>query len=278
MNFNEYTRKKHAEMCCPVCVDRGNSNSLCDALATSSSTSQAFCDCFQNTDEMLMTTGYNQSVLRLDDAVVDSIISQYFEERGRLSSPSSMDESVYIGEIPIPDIMASESVSATGTDEDGDSTTGVENEEGIEQASSATTTTTTVLSQQGSDLSEKSGRNRKRQGRVKKMGKRTRARARPWSAEEHQRFEESLELYGRNWELCAAYIGTRRAPLVRSHAQKHLIKLWKLGIPLPKKLAESGSGYTLSGKPLLADSASAKSYLIKLPCPGDSELGDENYE
>lgn len=96
-----------------------------------------------------------------------------------------------------------------------------------------------------------------------------RAPARPWSEEEHRRFEESLELFGRNWELCAEYIGTRRAQLVRSHAQKHLIKLWKLGKPLPRKVAESGKGYTLSGKPLLRDSASARSYLTKIPCPPD---------
>lgn len=101
----------------------------------------------------------------------------------------------------------------------------------------------------------------------KKKKKKTRAPARPWSVEEHQRFKESLELFGRNWERCAAYIGTRRAQLVRSHAQKYLIKLWKLGKPLPKKVAESGNGYTLSGKPLYADSASAKSYLTKIPCP-----------
>lgn len=105
-------------------------------------------------------------------------------------------------------------------------------------------------------------------GVTKKKSKRVqRARARPWTAEEQNRFEESLELYGRNWEQCAMYIGTRRTSLVRSHAQKHLIKLWKLGKPLPKKVAETGSGYTLSGKPLLPESASAKSYLLKLPCP-----------
>lgn len=105
-------------------------------------------------------------------------------------------------------------------------------------------------------------------GVIKKKSKRVqRARARPWTAEEQSRFEESLELYGRNWEQCAMYIGTRRTSLVRSHAQKHLIKLWKLGKPLPKKVAETGSGYTLSGKPLLPESASAKSYLLKLPCP-----------
>ncbi|KAI0561843.1 Myb domain containing protein [Gracilaria domingensis] len=97
--------------------------------------------------------------------------------------------------------------------------------------------------------------------------KRARAPAKPWTEDEHQRFKESLELYGRNWEKCAKYIGTRRPQLVRSHAQKYLIKLWKLGLPLPNKVAESGRGYTLSGKPLHADSASAKSYLTRISGP-----------
>lgn len=116
----------------------------------------------------------------------------------------------------------------------------------------------------------KSSQRRSGPGKIRKT-KKSRAPARPWSEQEHQRFKESLELFGRNWERCAAYIGTRRAQLVRSHAQKYLIKLWKLGEPLPKKVAESGNGYTLSGKPLHADSASARSYLTKIPCPNISQ-------
>lgn len=119
-------------------------------------------------------------------------------------------------------------------------------------------------------LETKTSSRRSSPGKIAKK-KKTRAPARPWSDEEHHRFKESLELFGRNWERCAAYIGTRRAQLVRSHAQKYLIKLWKLGEPLPKKVAESGNGYTLSGKPLHADSASARSYLTKIPCPNISQ-------
>lgn len=111
------------------------------------------------------------------------------------------------------------------------------------------------------------GRNKERFGKRKSK----RAPARAWSEEEHQRFKEALELYGRDWGACARFIGTRPAPLVRSHAQKYLIKLWKLGKPLPTKVAESGNGYTLSGKPLLPDSASARSYLTKIPCPRTSD-------
>lgn len=106
-------------------------------------------------------------------------------------------------------------------------------------------------------------RNRDRPSRRKSK----RAPAKPWSKEEHEKFEEALEMFGRNWGECARYIGTRPAPLVRSHAQKYLIKLWKTGKPLPQKVAESGKGYTLSGKPLHPDSASARSYLTKIPCP-----------
>jgi protein MYSM1 len=60
-----------------------------------------------------------------------------------------------------------------------------------------------------------------------------------------------------------AHIGTRDKNSIRSHAQKYFIKLYKNGKPLPAKVAESGAGYTLSGKPLDPESAAAKQYLGK---------------
>ena len=48
-----------------------------------------------------------------------------------------------------------------------------------------------------------------------------------------------------------------------SHAQKHFIKLCLKGERLPAKVAESGTGYTLSGKALDPDSAAAKAYGFK---------------
>ena len=48
-----------------------------------------------------------------------------------------------------------------------------------------------------------------------------------------------------------------------SHAQKYFIKLYKENKPLPAKVAESGEGYTLSGKPLDPDSAAARAYGAK---------------
>ena len=48
-----------------------------------------------------------------------------------------------------------------------------------------------------------------------------------------------------------------------SHAQKYFIKLCLKGERLPAKVAESGTGYTLSGKPLDPESAAAKAYGFK---------------
>ncbi|KAI9304588.1 hypothetical protein BJ944DRAFT_231160 [Cunninghamella echinulata] len=74
-------------------------------------------------------------------------------------------------------------------------------------------------------------------------------------------FLEGLNLYGRNWADLAKHIGTRESHSVRSHAQKHFIKLYRDNLPLPDKVKESGEGYTLSGKPLDPNSAAAKPYL-----------------
>lgn len=54
---------------------------------------------------------------------------------------------------------------------------------------------------------------------------------------------------------------TRDSHAIRSHAQKHFIKLYRDDLPLPDKVIESGAGYTLSGKELDPDSAAARPYL-----------------
>jgi SHAQKYF class myb-like DNA-binding protein len=84
-----------------------------------------------------------------------------------------------------------------------------------------------------------------------------------WSEEEEQRFLESLERFGREWDAVANHIATRDKNAIRSHAQKFFIKLYREKKPLPTQVAESGMGYTLSGKPLDPDSAAAKQYLGK---------------
>ncbi|OAD76659.1 Homeodomain-like DNA binding domain-containing transcription factor [Phycomyces blakesleeanus NRRL 1555(-)] len=91
-----------------------------------------------------------------------------------------------------------------------------------------------------------------------------------YSEEEERRFVEGLELFGREWIKVAAHIATRDANSIRSHAQKHLIKLFRDNIPLPAKVRLTGEGYTLSGKPLDPNSSAAKPYLIRNSM-GDNE-------
>ena len=58
-------------------------------------------------------------------------------------------------------------------------------------------------------------------------------------------------------------MGSRDARQFASHAQKYFIKLCLSGVLLPSKVAESGTGYTLSGKLLDPQSAAAKAYGFK---------------
>jgi len=58
-------------------------------------------------------------------------------------------------------------------------------------------------------------------------------------------------------------VGSRDGRQFASHAQKYFIKLCIKGVLLPSKVAESGCGYTLSGKLLDPESAAAKAYGFK---------------
>jgi len=82
-----------------------------------------------------------------------------------------------------------------------------------------------------------------------------------WTDEEEKLFLESLDLHGRDWKKASEFIKTRDKYAIASHAQKHFIKLWKEGAPLPAKVQETGVGYTLSGKPLDPNSGAARQYL-----------------
>jgi len=82
-----------------------------------------------------------------------------------------------------------------------------------------------------------------------------------WTDQEEVLFLEALEKFGRDWEKCAQYVGTRDKNAFKSHAQKYFIKLWKKQLSLPIKVQESGSGHTLSGKPLDPNSGAALQYL-----------------
>ncbi|KAL7561243.1 hypothetical protein ACA910_004164 [Epithemia clementina (nom. ined.)] len=46
-----------------------------------------------------------------------------------------------------------------------------------------------------------------------------------WTDAEHQAFLKGLQLYGREWKKVASHIPTRTSAQVRSHAQKHFVKM-----------------------------------------------------
>lgn len=48
-----------------------------------------------------------------------------------------------------------------------------------------------------------------------------------WTEDEHDRFLEGLNNYGKNWNWVAAHVGTRKSDQTRSHAQKYFKKLSK---------------------------------------------------
>lgn len=48
-----------------------------------------------------------------------------------------------------------------------------------------------------------------------------------WSEEEHQKFLDALDLYGKNWKLIQQHVSTRSVTQTRSHAQKYFEKLKK---------------------------------------------------
>ncbi|KAI8597728.1 hypothetical protein EDD21DRAFT_310411 [Dissophora ornata] len=66
-----------------------------------------------------------------------------------------------------------------------------------------------------------------------------------------------------NTKKMEVHVATRDPNSIRSHAQKHFIKLFRDNIPLPARVLESGPGYTLSGNDLDPYSSAARPYLAQ---------------
>ncbi len=48
-----------------------------------------------------------------------------------------------------------------------------------------------------------------------------------WTDEEHSKFIEALQLYGKEWKKVQEHVGTRTSTQARSHAQKYFFKMEK---------------------------------------------------
>ncbi|KAI9137208.1 hypothetical protein BKA69DRAFT_1128390 [Paraphysoderma sedebokerense] len=87
-----------------------------------------------------------------------------------------------------------------------------------------------------------------------------------FSPDELRLFIDGFNTFGRDWKRIQEHMGGNRdIKSIKSHAQKHFIKLFRDNIPLPAIVLKTGKGYTLSGRPLNPKSSACKPYLQHLP-------------
>mmetsp|Transcript_34533 Transcript_34533/g.62984 ORF Transcript_34533/g.62984 Transcript_34533/m.62984 type:complete len:242 (-) Transcript_34533:567-1292(-) len=89
-----------------------------------------------------------------------------------------------------------------------------------------------------------------------------------WTPEEHNLFLKALSIHGKNWKTVAQFVGTRSVVQVRTHAQKHFLKMAKCAPSSSKSSASKPSSQqsrkgTKRGRPRLdQDNSPAKSLKV----------------
>ena len=93
-----------------------------------------------------------------------------------------------------------------------------------------------------------------------------------WTKEEHKKFLEAIELYGRDWKKVQGYVGTRTSTQARSHAQKVL--------PHPSKVdgvigSHNSTATTLTKSSPLSNKGVFETEFKKLPSVSDDDNSSE---
>ncbi|PWA72987.1 Homeodomain-like protein [Artemisia annua] len=73
-----------------------------------------------------------------------------------------------------------------------------------------------------------------------------------WTDIEHDKFLEALQLFDRDWKKIEAFVGSKTAIQIRSHAQKYFLKVQKTGtnehVPPPRPKRKAAHPYPLKAK------------------------------
>nr|GEX34164.1 protein REVEILLE 6 isoform X2 [Tanacetum cinerariifolium] len=98
------------------------------------------------------------------------------------------------------------------------------------------------------DMDSNSNNNKKR---VRKPYTITKSRQN-WTDIEHDKFLEALHLFDRDWKKIEAFVGSKTAIQIRSHAQKYFLKVQKSGtnehVPPPRPKRKAAHPYPLKAK------------------------------